>query len=165
MESEPWTQHITLSFSYLGSRPKEAHRCWEHALLCKISAEKTEWEPCFKTQQQPILSSQKFPEGADPTAYWLCKDSNVQGSFRSGLENDDFYLLSTSKDVQGPLENFPNPSSYSREESRKPGAGGILSEQSWVWRWQVKFLDCWGFLYLHNSTLLHINPSSTGSCL
>lgn len=154
VESEPWTQSITLSFSYLGGRPKEAQRCWEHALLRKITAEKREWDPCFKTQQQPILSSQKFPEGTRPHSYWLCKDSNVQGSFCSGLENEDFYLLSTSKDVQGPLQNFPNPSSYSCEESRKPGVGGILSEQGWVWGWHVKFLDCWGFLYLHNSTLL-----------
>lgn len=51
---------------------------------------------------------------------------NIQERLCSELENDAFYLPSTCKDVQGPLENFPNPSSYSREKGGRPGAGGIM---------------------------------------
>lgn len=68
---------------------------------------------------------------------------NIQGRLCSELEDDAFYLPSTCKDVQGPLENFPNPSSsYSREKGGRPGAGGIMSEQFWVWGRQVKLLYC-----------------------
>lgn len=52
---------------------------------------------------------------------------NIQERLCSELENDAFYLPSTCKDVQGPLENFPNPSSSSsREKGGRPGAGGIM---------------------------------------
>lgn len=112
-----------------GRQTKRGQEMLEHALLRKITAEKREWDPCFKTQQQPILSSQKFPRGHRPHSYWLCKDSNVQGSFCSGLENEDFYLLSTSKDVQGPLQNFPNPSSYSWGEQKSQELVGFYQSR------------------------------------
>lgn len=90
------------------------------------SWQKKSGNPALRHSNSPSCLLRNFQRAQAPQMLTVQR-YNIQERLCSELENDAFYLPSTCKDVQGPLENFPNPSSSSsREKGGRPGAGGNL---------------------------------------